>query len=173
MATFGGTLGPSRSYASGGTVIPGGGGGVYAAGGAIAGGTRTAGADVDLGCAGVFCEPDGMQVSEGNFEYIGTGRGNYEMVQQLTYVGAGGDYDKERMVSYNGWKCRTCCIVFLILLFLAGIGGILAFFLIPTGQEERDETVLVTLQDTQPFDCQAGLLNWEKAWSVEKKTLVL
>jgi len=147
-----------------------GGGGTYAVGGAVAGGTRTAGAGADLGCAGVFLEPAGEQVSEGNFEYTGQGRGNYEMVQQLTYVGAGGDYDKERMVTYGGWKCRTCCIVFLILLLLAGIGGILAFFLIPTqGKEQTDETVLVTLPDTEPFDCQAGLWNWEKAWSVEKK----
>eukprot|EP00930_Biecheleria_cincta_P048072 TRINITY_DN3343_c0_g5_i1.p1 TRINITY_DN3343_c0_g5~~TRINITY_DN3343_c0_g5_i1.p1 ORF type:complete len:671 (-),score=90.98 TRINITY_DN3343_c0_g5_i1:58-2031(-) len=155
---------PSRSgYATVGGV---GGGGVAVAGG---GGMVAAGGGFDLGCGGAenLCfEPSGMQASEGNWAYVGSGRGNYERVQQLQYVGAGGDYDKERVITYSGWKCRTCCICFLILLLLVGL-GILIYFLVPTPQPPaREES---TNRATLPFDCSAGFWNWEKAWSFEKK----
>jgi len=164
MAAFFGTTG-TMNYAAGGTVLPG--GGYVAAGGAARTVSRGTGFDIGCGAENICCEPSGVQVGEGNFEYVGSGRGNYERVQQLTYVGAGGgDYAREEVVTYSSYRCRTCCILFMILLILGGIAA-LVYLLLPQGtQRQEDES---TQQATMPFDCHAGLWNWDRAWSVEKK----
>lgn len=156
---------------AGGVAVSGSGGGTYLAGGVEVGGGRAVrGNDWDLGCGGAeaLCfEPASMQPHDGSWSYVGNGYGSYERVQQLQYVGAGGDYDKERVVTYSGWRCRTCCICSLIIALLAGL-GILLYILLPRGtygQEER--TVQIT--SSLPFDCSAGFWNWERAWSMEKK----
>lgn len=115
------------------------------------------GADLNLGCGGaanVCFEPDGAATTE-NLVWVGNGRGQYRMAQSLHYVGQGGDYDTEKVVTYSGWRCRLWCILFLVLLMLAGTIGIVVWLKLRPPQ--------------QPFDCEAGYRNWEKGWSAAKK----
>ena len=89
------------------------------------------------------------------------------MVESLQYVGQGGSYDRERVVTYSGWRCRLWCILSLVLLVLVGI-GILVWLLLPKTGANVEEDVMVA-STSEPFDCEAGYWNWEKGWSAAKK----
>eukprot|EP00930_Biecheleria_cincta_P100775 TRINITY_DN923_c0_g1_i10.p1 TRINITY_DN923_c0_g1~~TRINITY_DN923_c0_g1_i10.p1 ORF type:complete len:593 (+),score=99.63 TRINITY_DN923_c0_g1_i10:49-1779(+) len=145
-------------------------GGAFARG--YSGGTVVASsgeADLNLGCGGAanLCfEPDGAAATE-NWAYVGNGRGQYQIVESLQYVGQGGSYDRERVVTYSGWRCRLWCIFLLVLLLLAGI-GILVWLILPKTDTGKEEVVKVA-STSEPFDCEAGYWNWEKGWSIAKK----
>jgi len=50
------------------------------------------------------------------WKFVGQGCGTYEKTQQYSFVGQGGSYVQEEVVTYYGWKVRPC---FLGLLALA------------------------------------------------------
>lgn len=127
------------------------------------------------GTAGALCfEKDGASKSV-NWAFVGEGRGGYEKVQTFTYVGdRAGSFDKEQVITYSGWRCRWCCIIWLLLLIL-GVGGfLLYFFLVPTSSIKSKPSIDIPVRSNFTvtsllFDCDAGYWNWEKGWSVEKQ----
>jgi len=136
----------------------------------VAGGGYDPGANVNLGCGGVeaMClEPTGASAAEGNLAYVGPGAGTYEMVQNIQYVGPGGSYDREKVVTYSGWRCRLWCILCLVFLLLLGI-GLLVWILLPN-PTASEPGMDVRIAASEPFDCDAGHWNWEKGWSQAKQ----
>jgi len=123
------------------------------------------GPDSGLGCEALCLEPTGAAVTEGSLAYVGPGAGNYEMVQNIQYVGPGGSYDRERIVSYSGWKCRLWCILCMVFLLLIGI-GLLVWMLLPSQDVKVEEDVRAI---SLAFDCDEGYWNWEKGWSQAKQ----
>lgn len=126
------------------------------------------GGAVDLGCGGVemLCvEPAGAAVSEGNLAFVGQGRGNYEMVTNVQYVGPGGSYASKKTggTSY----CFLLCSFLAFILLLAGL-VLLVWLLLHRGSQSAFEEDVRTISEA--FDCEAGLLRWQSGWSIQKKT---
>jgi len=135
-------------------------------------GRDTGGGGVNLGCGGAenFClEPSNPSYADGGLTYVGQGRGAYDMVSNIQYVGPGGSYDREKLVTPTGWRCRWWC---LLLLFILLIGGVVAlvFLLLPQSNDVNQDVVQVSVSSSMPFDCEAGFWNWQKGWSDPKKT---
>lgn len=113
------------------------------------------------------CEPYGEQVTEGeNFAFVGQGRGPYEMHENISYVGQGGSYDREKIVRFEGWRCRFCCVVLLALLLVAGIIALVILLLPNNSSYRQEDQQSVT---SMAFDCDAGYWNWDKGWSYSKQ----
>jgi len=145
----------------------------------LVGGSRTmmapqgrdaGGGGVNLGCGGIeaMCiEPSDPTYAEGGLAFVGQGRGAYEMVTNIQYVGPGGSYDREKIVTNNGWRCRWWCLLLLVMLLIASVVA-LVFLLIPQQSSAPPEND-VQATTSMPFDCEAGYWNWQKGWSESKK----
>mmetsp|Transcript_95362 Transcript_95362/g.240281 ORF Transcript_95362/g.240281 Transcript_95362/m.240281 type:complete len:291 (+) Transcript_95362:265-1137(+) len=121
---------------------------MYTAGGTAAG---------CAGCAGAGCEADGGAPV---MAYVGAGGGDYAQEVTYKFVGCGqGEFD---VVSER--QTRPAC------LFIGGCVGFVLLFavmvllLIPT-----PTTTTTVLTTTLPYDCNAGLSNWQAGWSIAKK----
>jgi len=142
----------SVGYAGGGI----GGGTGYAAGGGMGGGgaARVAGPSAtcsDESC-GVGCGGAG---SGANLGFVGSGRGAYIQETTYQYVGAGrGELDYVAPAPKQNY---CVCIVGVAILLLLPLLLWLLF----------GDTTATTTSD--PYDCDAGLGNFQMGWSVSKK----
>merc|ERR1712241_797713 len=130
--------------AGGGAAGMGGGYGVAGARGANGNGCLVANGE-DCTACGVSC--GGSGAGSGAMSYVGCGHGGY--VQETTYkhVGCGGDFDAVRPRRDFTCLITTCCLLSLLLLL-----PLLLYLLSGT-------------PSTALYDCEAGFMNWESAWS--------
>lgn len=85
-------------------------------------------------------------------QYVGAGRGQYGMEQQIKYVGYGGDYDYPRRKHCSGMLAPFLCCLALALLLPCLYWWLCSE---PTPEDA--------------FDCNADFRIWEAAWSMEKR----
>merc|ERR1711933_718542 len=95
----------------------------------------------DCTACGVGCGGNG----QGSLAYVGSGQGDYIQETTYKYVGCGGDFARPR----RDFTCliTTCCLLSLLLLI-----PLLLWLLSGT-------------PSTSLYDCEAGFMNWESAWS--------
>eukprot|EP00443_Scrippsiella_acuminata_P087213 CAMPEP_0115503290 /NCGR_PEP_ID=MMETSP0271-20121206/69394_1 /TAXON_ID=71861 /ORGANISM="Scrippsiella trochoidea, Strain CCMP3099" /LENGTH=169 /DNA_ID=CAMNT_0002932365 /DNA_START=33 /DNA_END=538 /DNA_ORIENTATION=+ len=74
-------------------------------------------------CAGGVCQSP-EQAGRGAYSYVGNGKGGYERLQELNYVGDGvGSFDKEEVTIVTGWRLKKASVATAGLLTLvAGVG---------------------------------------------------
>lgn len=65
-------------------------------------------------------EPEG-QTTTMNWKYVGNGRGGYEKLTSMKYVGTGGGFDKEVHTSSWANAVSKCCAGFVLLLIVAAV----------------------------------------------------
>merc|ERR1719401_2996343 len=133
-------------YGGGGAVVAGGGGG---GGAVVARGPNNAAAccvapGEDCTACGVACGGGGA--GTGAMSYVGCGQGEYVQETTYKYVGCGGDFDAVRPRRDFTCLITTGCLLSLLLLI-----PLLCWLLSGT--------------TTELYDCEAGFMNWESAWS--------
>uniref|UniRef100_A0A7S2N7R8 VWFD domain-containing protein n=1 Tax=Zooxanthella nutricula TaxID=1333877 RepID=A0A7S2N7R8_9DINO len=118
VSPYGGFGGSARGGMVGGGVVGSGGGGVIAGGGGtVVGPNGNVAVHVQggsAGCAGacggaevMCCETD-IAVKGTDWKYV-PGCGTYDRTCNYEYVGAGGNYIPQEVVTYYGWKVRRVC----------------------------------------------------------------
>jgi len=81
--------------------------------------------------------------------FVGHGAGSYIRTTTYRYVGFGGDFD---MVRNRNWLCIIPCCLLPLLLLLPLLWWLLS-----------------QPSSTEMFDCNKGLLTWERLWSKEQQ----
>jgi len=124
-------------------------GGAYGGGGAVVARRNDAGCCAvsngeDVTACGVSCGGGGA--GTGAMSYVGGGQGEYVQETTYKYVGCGGDFDAVRPRRDFTCIITTCCLLSLLLLI-----PLLCWLLSGT--------------TTELYDCEAGFMNWESAWS--------
>uniref|UniRef100_A0A7S0A051 Uncharacterized protein n=1 Tax=Pyrodinium bahamense TaxID=73915 RepID=A0A7S0A051_9DINO len=145
------------------------------------------------GIAHLCFEPEGAMTNE-EWTYVGAGKGQYSKMQTYEYVGDGaGTFHKEVERGDPGKTVKHMCQGFIAVLVVAGI--IAVIYTILAGPKDEDiqanlgpqvanaTTAMGTMAtepvqpvrlsdsnaDAQPYDCEEGYFNWDKAWSNQKK----
>ncbi|CAE7835492.1 ran [Symbiodinium sp. CCMP2592] len=120
------------------------------------------------GAEHICFERDVEHVRPGNWIHTGQGRGAYEKIEDMQFVGQGrGSWDRERLPVY-GWRCNICCLCFCGLLLLAVIVSLLMgiFWRQWTfAADHRPHSDALQIQ----FDCALDYFHWETVWTDEKK----
>jgi len=147
----GGMNGHGGAGLVGGPVV--GGGLVAGGGGAVVGGTA--------GGSGIACGCGSEGSGSAMLSYVGTGHGDYIQETTYRYVGAGaGEFEvlqvkpASKLWMFIGGGIAVLLLVLLLVLLMTP-GG-------PTTTTTPAPTAL-------PYDCAAGISNWQKGWSISKK----
>mmetsp|Transcript_124881 Transcript_124881/g.278812 ORF Transcript_124881/g.278812 Transcript_124881/m.278812 type:complete len:846 (+) Transcript_124881:122-2659(+) len=99
------------------------------------------------------------------WRHVGDGRGHYQMVDDMKYVGHGrGSFELEA-VRDMAWRFRNSCIGCVGLWALTALVLWLWTCWRVDPAEPREMRVVTSL----PYDCAAGLSNWRAGWSINKK----
>lgn len=125
------------------------------------------------GGAGGMCFEPGAEITSTSWQFMGDGKGAYERIQNYAFVGdSHGSYEKETTVTVTGYRCRWCCLALLCVLFAGFVAGLLYWFWLRQFfyVVETEVRAPVTLTPSSaPYDCNAGLRNWQSVWSVPKQ----
>lgn len=117
----------------------------------------------------LLCEPVDAETRE-EWAYVGAGKGNFEKVENYQYVGNGGSFDKEQVVTYSRWRMRFWLMVLCGILSVVMVGIAYWYFNVQLPGEFDNAAQDVNAQATRvAFDCDAGYWNWKKGWSNVKK----
>lgn len=118
-------------------------------------------------CASSACGAGETTVTGERWEVVGKGKGSYERVTSLKYVGEGhGSISKEPNVLISGRSPVIGAIVCMLCLpVLLGLGYLLIWSESPTGADD----VLVPPVATEP-DCVTGFHDWENSWTKEQQS---
>ncbi|CAE7448358.1 Pus1, partial [Symbiodinium sp. CCMP2456] len=113
-------------------------------------------------------ERDVEHVRPGNWIHTGQGRGAYEKIEDMQFVGQGrGSWDRERLPVY-GWRCNICCLCFCGLLLLAVIVSLVMGIFWRQWTFAADHHPHSDALQIQ-FDCALDYFHWETVWTDEKK----
>jgi len=125
------------------------------------------GGDMDCGSAGRVCFEQEEATSD-TWAYLGPGRGSYEKVQNVTYVGEGlGSYGRERIVR-NG-QCRWSCLLCIAFILLACVAAAVWWLIVYNqGKIAVDPVIEQEITFSAPYDCDDGYWNWQQAWNSSK-----